>query len=227
MYRLKFLAVLIIIINISGCATKINTEQAEEIMDLALNYLTENYDDHFSARGYVDSNWMYEYETVTFVSEKFSEVVEVRIFNEDDHYFFTDNYFKLRMQKDAEEYMNKLASSCNVNSEVRIRFISSQLPKTLENNATFSDYVATGECNMEVYFISDSAYSENEVTSILKELCSAKIMGVITFATCKDSKLLSQCGISDIINKKYDSILSWQRYTIDNGFSINLTQKWF
>ena len=78
-----------------------NSNKADKIKNKALEYLNANYDDTFTALGYSDGDWAYDYSTVNFTSEKYSKSVEVKVYEENGTYAFTDDYFKLYMENDA------------------------------------------------------------------------------------------------------------------------------
>lgn len=211
---------LILIMGMCGCMSNNNSNKAEKIKDKALEYLNNNYDDTFTALGYSDGDWAYDYSTVNFTSEKYSESVEVRVYEENGTYSFTDDYFKLYMENDAVAYLKNIVSKYGKDNEVKVRFISPKLPDLLNTKATFSDYVASEKCNLEVYVISGSAFNESDITDILSALCDAKIMGNFRFLTTTDINLLSQYSISEIVNEKADTITEKKSYSINSSFEV-------
>lgn len=196
------------------------TNKAEEMKEIALEYLNGNYSDNFTALGYSDGDWAYNYSTVNFTSQKYNDIVEVKIFDENGNYSFKDDYFQLVMREDAENLFVSIASKYGYSIEIKVRFISSEFPETLANDATFLDYIATGKCNLEVYFISSSAINENDINSILTDICDKKIMGNIRFIVTDDADLLAQYSISEIVNKKAESVLQKQSYLIDSTYKV-------
>lgn len=221
-YKQLFLLLmsLILIMGMCGCMSNNNSNKAEKIKDKALEYLNNNYDDTFTALGYSDGDWAYDYSTVNFTSEKYSESVEVRVYEENGTYSFTDDYFKLYMENDAVAYLKNIVSKYGKDNEVKVRFISPKLPDLLNTKATFSDYVASEKCNLEVYVISGSAFNESDITDILSALCDAKIMGNFRFLTTTDINLLSQYSISEIVNEKADTITEKKSYSINSSFEV-------
>ncbi len=196
---------------------KINN--AESMKNMALEYLNEKYDDTFSALGYSDGDWAYDYSTVSFISEKYGDTFEVLISQEDETYIIKDNYFMLTMKEDAEKYYEAFASKYGYTVEVKVRFISLGTSE-IDANMPFSDYITNGKCNMEVYFISSSAFTDEHVKSIMTDICNAKNMGIFRFVVTNDRDLLSQYTISEIINEKADSVLEKKSYSIDSHYEI-------
>lgn len=197
-----------------------NSNKADKIKDKALEYLNANYDDTFTALGYSDGDWAYEYSTINFTSEKYSKSVEVRVYEENETYAFTDDYFKLYMENDAVAYLKNIVSKYGKNTEIKVRFVSPELPDSLNNKSTFSDYMASEKCNLEVYIISDSAFNDSDITAILSDICGAKIMGNFRFTVTNDNDLLSAYSISEIVNEKADSIIEKKSYSINSNFKV-------
>lgn len=198
----------------------INSNKAEKIKDKALEYLNSNYDDTFTAMGYSASGWAYDYSTVSFNSGKYSKSVEVRVYKENGTYSFTDDYFKLYMENDAVAYLKNIVNRYGKANEVKVRFVSPELPDSLGTKATFSDYMASGKCDLEVYIVSGSAFNESDTTAMLSEICAAKITGNFRFTVTDDKDLLSAFSISEIVNKKADSIIEKKSYSINNNFEV-------
>lgn len=196
------------------------SNKADKIKDKALEYLNANYEDTFTALGYSDGDWAYDYSTVNFTSEKYSKSFEVRVYEESGTYAFTDDYFKLYMENDAVAYLKNIANKYEKDNEIKVRFISPELPDLLNNKSTFSDYVASEKCNLEVYIISASSFSESDITAMLSDICGAKIMGNFRFAVTNDKDLLSAYSISEIVNDKADSIIEKKNYSINSNFKV-------
>ncbi|HBM98595.1 MAG TPA: hypothetical protein DD413_04145 [Ruminococcus sp.] len=194
------------------------TNKAEKTKDIALEYLNGNYDDVFTALGYSDSDWAYDYSTVKFNSAKYSKSVEVRVYEIDGKYFFKDDYFKLYMEDDAVLFFKNIVNKYKKENEIKVRFISPELPDLLSTKATFLDYAASSECNLEIYIISSSEFNKSDIDAILSEICNAKIMGIFRFTVTNDKDLLSACSISEIVNEKTDSIIEKKSYSIDSSF---------
>lgn len=194
--------------------------KAEEMKELALKYLSENYNDTFTALGYSDGDWAYDYSSVNFTSDKYSESVEVRIYEENGNYSFKDNYFKLTMREDAEKYFKTVSSKYGYSTEVKVRFVSPEIPGNIANNATFAEYVATEQCNVEVYFITASDFAESDVKAILADIGTARIMGFFRFVVTNDADLLRQYSIGEIVNQKQESVLKKQSFMINNSFEV-------
>lgn len=221
MRKIVFLLLsLLILMGMNGCMTSNKTNEAEMMKTVALEYLNKNYEDSFTALGYSDNSWAYDYSVVNFKSNKYSDNVSVRIYDKNGIKSFTDDYFKLSMKEDAENYFEAIATAHGYAAETKVRFLSSTLPSDMDNHALFSDYVASGKCNIEVYFIFNSPFSKKAVSEILSEICAAKIMGNIKFVVTSDKELLSQYSIDEIINLQNSKVLDKQSYSISSDFTI-------
>lgn len=212
---------IILILGVCGCMSNNNSNKAEKTKDVALEYLNENYDDTFTALGYSDGDWAYDYSTVNFTSAKYSKPVEVRVYEIDEKYSFKDDYFKLYMENDAVLFFENIVSKYGKENEIKVRFVSPELPDSLSTKATFLDYVSSAKCNMEVYIISSSAFNESDINAILSDICNAKIMGNFRFIVTTDKDLLSAYGISEIVNEKADSIIEKKSYSINSSFKVD------
>ncbi len=221
-YKQLFLLLisLILIMGVCGCMSNNNSNKAETIKDKALEYLNANYDDTFTALGYSDGDWAYDYSTVSFTSKKYSKSVEVRVYEENGIYSCKDDYFKLTMNDDAEKYFKDIAMKHGYTSiGVKVRFVSLGTSDTYAYKP-FSEYVTNGKCNIEVYYICNEKFSESDIKEILTEICNIKIMGNFRFVTTIDIDLLSQYSISEIVNEKADTITEKQSYSINSSYEI-------
>jgi len=210
----------ILMMGVCGCMFNNNTNRAERIKDIALEYLNENYDDTFTPLGYSDGGWAYDYSWVKFNSEKYSKSIEVRIYEVDGNYSFEDDYFKLYMENDAVLYLKNIVNKYVKENEVKVRFISPILSDSLGIKATFFDYLASDKCRLEVYIISGSAFSESDIDAIICDICNAKIEGDFTFIVTSDKELLSAYSIDQIVNEKADSIIEEKSYSINRSFEM-------
>lgn len=211
---------LILMMGVCGCMSNNDSNKAEKTKDIALEYLNENYDDTFTALGYSDGDWAYDYSVVNFTSEKYSKSFEVRVYEIDGNYSFKDDYFKLYMENDAVSYFKNTVNKYGKENEIKVRFISPELPDSLNAKATFSDYLASSKCNLEVYIISSSAFNESDINAILSDICNAKVMGNFRFTVTNDKNLLSAYSISEIVNEKADSIIEKKSYSINSSFNV-------
>ena len=78
----------------SGCI--FNKEPSTK--ELALQYLSNKYNDNFTLCGYLSKSWAYSYETITYYSEKYSDKVIVYVYGDKGDYSYKDNYYMLSMK---------------------------------------------------------------------------------------------------------------------------------
>jgi hypothetical protein len=124
------------------------------------------------------------------------------------------------MKSDALSYFRALIKKLGHTSEIKVRFESLKLPDALEKNASFAEYVASGECDVEVYIITASEISEDDRERFLAKLCEDKIMGIFRFVVTSDEKLLASYDISGIVNEKGDAIIETKNYYINGSYQV-------
>lgn len=214
------LITLIIIIGVCGCMSTNDTNRAEKIKDLALNYLNDKYDDTFKPQGYSNGDWAYEYSSVSFISEKYADSVEVQVTKSGDDYLFEDDYYKLTMKEETEKYFEKLVERNGYEVEVKVDFSGTEMPTDLDSNSTFTELTETGKCNIEVYFISLSVFTDDSITAVMNDIANAHIMGHFRFIQTDDSNLLAEYSISEIVDEKSGAILNKQSYSINKNYEI-------
>jgi len=215
-----FLMVIFLMIGACGCMLNNNENKAEIIKDAALKHLEQNYSDSFKPLGYVSDDWAYDYSTVSFESKKYDDTVEVRVYSGDSEYIFEDNYFTLVMHDDSEEFFDRIIRGYGLSAVVKTKFVSFSLPKNLDGELSFAEYVSSEQCNMEVYLITEADVDSQILESILTDICNAKIMGLVKFVTTNDKNLLSDYDIDAIANNEKELVKSKTSYCIDNEFHV-------
>lgn len=210
----------IVMIGVCGCMSEKKQNTPEMMKDLALDYLNSNYKDTFQAEGYAGSNWAYNYATVTFLSMKYEGVVEVRIFEGDGNYVFQDDYFKLYMEKDAEQFFTQLISKHYENVEIKVDFSEASLPENLQRNADFRDYVNTGQCSIRLYIITNDSISEEIKVMVLQEIAELKIKGLFKFLVTNNENLFDSYTWDEVINHHASEIIEQTNYSINKEFEI-------
>jgi len=188
--------------------------------DLTLEYLNNTYynqNDTFTLINcgydlYPGSN-----ERCYFKSEKYNDEITVYITRYDDEYRIEDNYFKLYMKEDAENYFNNIANQY-AKVETKFRFSNLRLPNG--EYLYFEDFIGSGECRVDVYFISNSEVDPNDINSILNNIANNKIYGNFNFITTNDTNLLSDYTLDEILNNQSEMFVSKEDYDINYNFEI-------
>lgn len=192
-----------------------NNKKADEMRDLASKYL-QKYDDTFTPKGYSSSSWAYEYSMVTFEAGKYpGSVVEVRAYkNDDGSYRFKDNYYKCYMSDEAIEFISNELVNYNAPT-IKIRFPNSIWSDEIEGCNTFSDWVSTGNCSLDMFVISQDLVSETDQEQIVNDITEKKISGTITFITTPDKNNLNDYSIDVILNNQKELISSKKEFHIN------------
>lgn len=186
---------------------------------LTLEYLNNNYSNQNDTFTFVNcgfdlfSGWN---DRCYFKSEKYNEVVTVYLSEENNNYSFKDDYFRLYMKADAENYFYDIASNYG-KFEIKVRFGSPTLSSPIY---TFDEYVNSGQCSVEVYFFSNAKLITDNIDIILNKIANDKIYGYFNFEVTDDSDLLSNYTLSDILNNKSELIVSEEKYHIDSNLQI-------
>lgn len=191
----------------------------EKMKDLALDYLNGRYDDTFTALSFSDSNWSDEHVSVLFSSQRYGGNVEVRIWSGDDGYTFADNYFKHAMLADAQAYFAEMMTE--VPAQTKVRFLSDALPAELGADSTFAQLVASGKCNVEVYYITAEAVDEAVRSALAEQVAASRIMGFVQFATTDRDDLLAECPIDQLGNTPETSVDKTMTYYINSAYQID------
>ena len=200
-------------IGASGCMGSANQKSIEEKKNIALQYLEESYDDTFTAKGYESKSWAYDYDSLFFYSDKFSDTFCVRIIENDTKVTFKDNYLRFYLNNSAIDYFKSIASNYGVAPDIKLEFISEYLTAE-KGTRSFEDFIKSHSCTVEVCFISTDEYSDEVITALVDDISNANVTGIIRFVTVKNSLIINDLSMSDIlsdnrkivVNQKYFSI---------------------
>lgn len=218
---LLLLISIFIMIGVCGCMETNNKDTlAEEIKTEALAYLNNNYSDTFTAKVFSASNWAYEYESITFTSEKFpGAVVEVRVYkNDDGTYRFKDNYFHCYMNDGAVNYGKAIIEE--ENAVVKVRFPNTVWSDELAGAQSFEDWKAQGTACADIFVITQNALSKDAQTAIAGKVAKDKVLGSVVFIVTNDENLLQDKTLDDILNNQSKFVVSKNDYYIDSNFEI-------
>ncbi len=206
----KTLKIFLLIIGIILISTACKKEPPYE--DLSLDYLNDRYASEHDTFTYINcgydvfKGWG---DKCYFKSEKYDGDITVYISKNDDEYVFKDNYFRLFMKDDAQAYLENIIKPYS-NMAVKFRFSSIK-----EEYKTFDDYLKSGYCRLDVYFISNKSFNKNTIDIILKKIVSDKISGVIKFYETSDNNLLKDYDLDYVLNNQRELIKAKQEYGID------------
>lgn len=220
-HYLLMLITVFLMIGVCGC-TKVNNKntQAEETKKEALGYLNTNYSDTFTAKVYTSSNWAYEYESVTFASQKYpEEVVEVLVYeNEDGTKRFEDNYYQCYMLDEAINYGESLVTEEDV--VVKVRFPEYVLSDELSGAKSFEEWKDKGTACADFFIITGNTLATDVQEEIVNKVATAKVSGTIVFVVTNDENLLQDITLDEILNNQNEYVVSNNDYYINSNFEI-------
>lgn len=200
----------IIFFGVCGCME--NT--TEQLKNIALKHLTENYDDTFKPLSLTHKSWAYDFAEVVFQSEKYKDPVRVRIYEDPDgKKYCVDNYYQLDMMQDAVEYFTQF-NSC----DVRVSFLNTVWSDKLSGSTTFGDWVEKGNCKSDVYYFSEIPITAEEQERIVQKIIDANIAGTIYFFEVKAS--VADQTLDEILNNQDEFIKSKSHYFIEAEYKI-------
>lgn len=224
--RMLFLLMLIVIIG-SGCVKKDNKiNNAEKIKNEALDYLNSNYSDDFSPVELELKSIAYDYDTITFTSKKYNnQSLHVYRTKVDSEYTFSDDYFKLQMNNEANEYFKNLAEPILGDVEAKVRFTNQARPTKLDKEDSFSDYLEAGEVFLELYVFGEDisiASTENKYKVLIDEITKKKISMFVYFiaVNSKGKEEMKNISLTDLLASETELFLERKGYLIEKDLSV-------
>lgn len=220
--RLAFLLIALLSIGVCGCMSGEDTNQPERMKDMALAYLNEHYDDVFMPLSYFDGDWAYEYESITFTSEKFPDaIVEVRGYkNDNGSYRFKDNYYHCYMLDGAVSYGKELLAG--ENTVVKVRFANTVWSDELAGAQSFAEWQEQGTARVDFFMITGNALSADVQTGIVSKIADDKVCGYVTFIETEEDNLLQEIPLDEILNNHNKFVVSENDYFINREFEIEI-----
>lgn len=218
---LLLLITIIIMMGVCGCMeTKNKDVLAEEIRTEALAYLNNSYSDTFTAKVFTASNWAYEYESITFTSEKYPDaIVEVRVYkNDDGTYRFKDNYFHCYMNDSAVTYGKAIVAE--ENAVVKVRFPNTVWSDELAGTQSFEEWKTQGAACADIFVITQNALSGDAQAEIAGKVAKDKVLGSVVFIVTNDENLLQDKTLDEILNNQSKFVVSKNDYYINSNFEI-------
>ena len=190
-----------------------------------MEYLNENYDDTFTAKSYSSGGLMYSYATVAFESEQYADsTVEVRIYeNEDGTYTFAEDYYHYYMYDEAVAYFTELLD-VEIPVTVKVRFPADIWSNELNGASTFAEWIQNGNCDMEVFYITNQEVSDEKKNALVEQVAKNKIIGSVYFYTTTDEILLSDKMVSEVINNSNELTNSLTKFRIKWDFTIRIVE---
>lgn len=225
---LSLLFLLMAIVSIeSGCEKKdSNTNNAEKIKNEALDYLNSNYSDEFSPVELELKSIAYDYDTITFTSKKYNnQSLHVYRTKVDSEYTFSDDYFKLQMNIEANEYFKNLAEPILGDVEAKVRFTNQARPAKLDKESSFSDYIEAGEVFLEIYIFGEdisTASTENKYKVFLDEITKKKISMFVYFiaVNSKGEEVMKNTSLTDLLASETELFSERKGYLIQKDLSV-------
>lgn len=213
------LTIIVSMIGVCGCMSNANNK-AENISNLAKEYLHNRYDDEFTLKGYYGKGWAYDYSTVTFSSKKYNEaLIEVRVYeNEDNTYQFNDNYFNYYMESGAIDFFENLIDNDDV--IIKVRFPGYIWSNDLLEAKTFLDWQKSGKCEMEVFLFSNVEIPVDVIEHYSEKVAINKIRGRVSFYTFDASSISSNILLDELLNNQEMNVKLKTRFYINLDFNV-------
>ena len=209
MRRVLFVIIaLATVIALTGCKKELSKEE------LTLNYLNETYASEHDTFTFINCGYDLfpgSNDRCYFKSTKYNGEVTVRLWKDGKKYAVSDdNYYQLYMKDDVQEYLESITKQY---AKVNIKFRFASL---YENFKTFEEYLRSGKLQLDVYFISNNVFVDNDIQSILNEMANQKISGTFSFIKTNDYNLLSNYDLDYILNNQGELIETMQDYSINS-----------
>ena len=200
-----------------------NTPQnkAEQIKGEAIAYLSNNYADNFNPVGYEGKSWAYNYDTVSFSSEKYNGQ-NFNVYRFDgEPVIFTDDYFKLVMNEDASQcFADVIKESFFDAVVVKIQFNGQYRLEELPPNASFSDYLSIENKNIDLFYFTNTAVSSEIQETLVSEIVNKRFNGNISFIVTDEAIESMQSSSLDSLLNSVDSYVKRNDYFIQPDFTI-------
>jgi len=170
------LMIVILCLGVSGCMlldkVKLLTEDIYAGIDFpkeVMEYLNELYDDTFTFAGGGGGDgsgmaafWGTDFEILSekYGGQKFTVCLDIGGFNDDEERavnvkkHFYDNYFRLQMTDDANDFFADILENCGIDAVLRTFIPGHERPEGLLPNATFEDYLRQSKVRILVYIYS-------------------------------------------------------------------------
>ena len=208
MKKLFVILGLISILILTGCGNRPSKEE------LTLNYLNEIYESEGDTFTFINCGYDLfsgSNDRCYFNSTKYNGTVTVYLNkNEGKYYIYEDNYYQLFLYDDVQNYLNNII---NQYAKVNIKF-RFNLP--YGSYKSLDEFLNGGNTGLDVYFISNTLLTENNIQSILNELANKKISGTFSFMKTNDKNLLSNYDLDYILKNQVELIEAKQNYYIDS-----------
>lgn len=189
-------------------------------------YLNDNYSDSFKPVGLEFKSWAYDYDTITFKSKKYNnQSLHVYRKKADGKYTFSDDYFKLQMNDEANQYFENLAKPILGDVVTKVSFENHERPAKLGNYSSFSDYLKEGDILLELYVFSPNiseATSKDQYEAFVNELIKNKISLPVYFikVNSNSESVVESSSLEDLLDSASDLFLERKGYDIKTDFSI-------
>ena len=180
------LGCLAIAVTISGCGLENVLPESEK--DKALEYLNTKYsayEDTFTPVSYIPSDWSDSDSTVTFKSQKYDDQI-VTVFIHSDH-TFCDDYYKLYMADEAEQFFISCAKEHGIAANVHIKFMG--IPdKEYDENQTFEEYIDEGLGHMNCYYVVSEQVKAFQAKALIEDVRKKGIYGNVHIYMCNNEE---------------------------------------
>ena len=193
-------------------------KSAEKIKNDALKYLNERYEDTFTPVWLNFAELLEKYDTIVFKSEKYDDTFYV--YREKE--VFTDEYFKLQIDKSGQEYFKKILDKYSVRAVIRLDISSREKPEELSLNPTFEEYLNCELLLLEIIIFTEEEVSYETQIDFLEDLVLLKINSSVEFISIKISlEEAEKYSEEELRASNNDFIKTRKFYIIDKNLRID------
>ena len=240
----------VICMGINGCMSNetgdvnANIDLPKEVMD----YLNELYpDDEFAIVNYTggESGMAAFISAFDVASKKYNQKFEVEFdvidFSKgekrvaDVKKYISDDYYKLQMNDDANEFFAKILEECEINAVVRV--VIPEFAKPESPNMTFEDYLRKSKASIRLFIFSDEKTTHEQQLTFANKVIELEdeygFFGRHFYNTDSDGTIneytrsvlsigfrLTKRSVSDMQKDTYDALDSSGNVILAKGYGI-------
>lgn len=191
----------------------------------AIKYLAETYQEEFSIEEYAEKSLLTPSHHFRVKSHKYQRSFNLFL---KENAEFEDNYFSLQFEAEANRYFKELIKAKKLDVQTRVVIYNNKRPKKLALNASFKDFINTGEALIFLYIISDSQLDivkQRESLEIIESCHAVQLGSFIEITNLKlikniDDPVIIMSNLS-VIKNKADFKMDEKQHLIleDDNFS--------
>ncbi|MBS7576547.1 MULTISPECIES: hypothetical protein [unclassified Enterococcus] len=199
-----------------------NTSNNQQVKKTALKYLENTYHEKFLIEEYAEKSLLTPSHHFRVKSFKHRRLFNLYL-NPDNK--FEDDYFCLQLEQEANGYFKEIIKLENVDIQTRVVIYNNKRPKGLMVNASFRDFINTGEALIFLYIISNRSLILTEKAEILSKIETTSAVQLGSFIEITNIELIKKINdpviimsqLSLIKNKLDFKLNSQQKLVLEEG----------